>query len=84
MTLPTAEELHNAEASTLWNVLCCPLVATIGMIYRSLEIYFWPCFRVVSLRVANVLHRTCCFCCGWPYVDDDFYGAAALGGHTKE
>lgn len=78
---PTIKEIHNARAPFLWNVLCCPLVATIGNLWRSITIYLLPCIRALSFRCAQRVWGKLCCCLRWPYEDDSFLGAAALGDH---
>lgn len=82
MALPTIKEIHNAKAGPLWNVLCCPLVCTIGLIYRSAMIFCAPCLNVLCYRCAHCMWRYLCCCFGWPYVDEDWFGAKALGDHS--
>lgn len=80
---PTIQELYDARASTLWNILCCPFVCTIGLLIRSIFIYCLPCVDVLFFRLAQPIHHYLCCCFGWPYVDDTFFGAKALGDHSK-
>jgi hypothetical protein len=80
--MPTVKELYDGRAGFLWNLLCCPLVCTVGLFYRSLTVFCGPCLRILFFRCANPIHRTFCCCCGWPYEDDDFFGAKALGDHS--
>ena len=82
MSLPTISDIHNAQARPIWNVLCFPFVSTIGLLYRSLRAFVGPCLRVLTLRLANIVHRKLCCCCGWPYEDKNFIGARALGDHS--
>jgi len=79
MTMPTMKEIHHVKAGPLWNILCCPFTATIGLIYRSIKIYVAPCGGILCSRLGNCLWGTFCCCCGWPFKDKDFFGAAALG-----
>jgi hypothetical protein len=83
---PTVKEVYDGRAGFLWNVLCCPLVCTVGLFYRSLTIFCAPCLNVLFFRCFNpvqrVAARLCYCCCAWPYEDDDFFGAAALGDHS--
>lgn len=84
MALPTIKEIHNAKAGPFWNLLCCPLVMTIGMIYRSFAIFCLPCINVLSFRCVHSVWKYCCCCLSWPYEDDTFIGASALGDFTVE
>lgn len=79
MARPTVKEIYDAKASTLWNILCCPIVCTLGLLVRSIFIYCLPCVDVLLLRLAQPIHHFLCCCFGWPYVDDEFIGAHALG-----
>lgn len=83
MCLPTVQKIYDAEAGGWWNIICFPLVSTIGLLWRSILIYVLPCFRVVGQRLANFVHKTVCCCWGWPYEDEDFIGAKALGDFSK-
>lgn len=84
MALPTIKEIHNAKAGPLWNLLCCPLVMTIGMIYRSFTIFCLPCINVLSFRCVHSVWKYCCCCLSWPYEDESFIGASALGDFSVE
>lgn len=79
---PTVQEIYDAKAPFLWNLLCCPFVCTIGLLIRSVKIFCLPCVQIIFFRLAQPLHRSLCCCFGWPYVDDDFFGAKALGNHA--
>jgi len=79
MARPTVKEIYDAKAPTLWNILCCPIVCTLGLLVRSIFIYCLPCVDVLLLRLAQPIHHFLCCCFGWPYVDDEFIGAHALG-----
>jgi Calpain family cysteine protease len=84
-TLPTWEKLYKGRAGTFWNCLCCPFVGAFGLIWRSIHIYAFPCCTVMCQRLAiNVLWRYACFWFRWPYQDEEFFGAAALGDHDGE
>ena len=78
---PSIKEIYNARAPTLWNVLCCPIVSTIGNLWRSITIYLLPCFHVLASRFVHVVWGKLCCCFSWPYEDDSFIGAKALGNH---
>lgn len=78
---PTISEIHNARAPKLWNILCCPLVSTIGNLCRSINIYLIPCIRVLAFRCVHRVWGKLCCCFSWPYEDDSFFGAEALGSH---
>mmetsp|Transcript_7162 Transcript_7162/g.14985 ORF Transcript_7162/g.14985 Transcript_7162/m.14985 type:complete len:472 (-) Transcript_7162:51-1466(-) len=80
---PTIKQIYNAKAPPLWNALCCPLVATIGNLYRSIRIYLIPCVRVLAFRAVHCLWRYLFCCFSWPYEDDTFIGAKALGNHSS-
>jgi len=79
--LPTIKEIHTARAGTCWNILCCPLVSTIGNLWRSIRIYLLPCVGVLWFRCINCLWGCFCCCFRWPYEDKTFIGATALGDH---
>lgn len=81
---PTAKEIYDGRAGVLWNIICCPFVCTLGLFFRSIQIYCGPCLNVLFFRCAQRVHRYICCCCGWPYVDDSFIGAAALGDHSAD
>ena len=81
---PTIKEIHNARAPPLWNALCCPLVATLGNLWRSITIYLVPCFFVLAYRGAHGVWGRICCCVRWPYEDDAFCGATALGDHRDD
>lgn len=83
MPHPTIKEIYDARAPTLWNILCCPLVCTIGLFLRSIFIYCLPCIDILFFRLAQPFHHYLCCCFGWPYIDKDFFGAKALGDHNK-
>lgn len=84
MGLPTVKEIHNAKAGPCWNILCCPLVMTIGMLFRSITIFCLPCLRVLSFRFVHSIWKYCCCCFTWPYEDEAFIGASALGDFSVE
>mmetsp|Transcript_59474 Transcript_59474/g.145633 ORF Transcript_59474/g.145633 Transcript_59474/m.145633 type:complete len:490 (-) Transcript_59474:2606-4075(-) len=85
MALPTFNKLYTGRAGTLWNVLCCPIFGTIGLIWRSIVIFCYPCCTVLLQRVmVGCAWKYCCCCLGWPYEDDTFFGASALGDHGGE
>ena len=79
---PTWDQLYNGRAGLFWNCLCCPLIGAFGLIWRSIRIYAVPCCTVMCQRVVvNCCWRYLCFFFRWPYQDDDFFGAKALGNH---
>jgi len=78
------KEIHHARAGPLWNILCCPFTMTIGLLYRSIKIYVAPCGGVLCFRLGNCLWRFLCCCYGWPYEDNKFFGATALGDFSAE
>lgn len=78
---PTIKEIHTARAPPLWNALCCPLVSTIGNLWRSITIYLLPCIHVLAFRCVHKFWGKLCCCLSWPYQDESFFGAAALGDH---
>ena len=78
---PTISEIHNARAPKLWNILCCPLVSTIGNLCHSINIYLIPCIRVLAFRCVHRVWGKLCCCFSWPYEDNFFFGAEALGSH---
>lgn len=61
-------------------MLCCPFFGTIGLIVRALRIYLWPCCTVLLQRLmVGCLWKYLCCCLSWPYEDETFIGASALG-----
>eukprot|EP00578_Thalassiosira_sp_NH16_P010871 CAMPEP_0181122174 /NCGR_PEP_ID=MMETSP1071-20121207/25161_1 /TAXON_ID=35127 /ORGANISM="Thalassiosira sp., Strain NH16" /LENGTH=458 /DNA_ID=CAMNT_0023207103 /DNA_START=258 /DNA_END=1635 /DNA_ORIENTATION=- len=80
---PTIKDIHNARAPKAWNILCCPLVSTIGNLWRSIVIYLLPCIRALSFRCVHAVWGKLCCCLSWPYEDDAFFGAGALGNHES-
>ena len=83
--MPTLKEICNGRAGLLWNILCCPFVATIGLLIKSIRFYLIPCSTVICQRLmVGCLWRYLCCCFGWPYKDDDFFGAKALGDHSVD
>ena len=86
MGVPTFNELYNGRAGLFWNILCCPIFGFGGLIWRSIKIYCYPCCTVILQRVmVNFLWKYCCgYCFGWPYEDDTFFGAKALGNHKQQ
>lgn len=81
--LPTVREVYNGDAGSLWNCLCCPFACTIGLIYRSLSVFCFPCVWVLIFRLTRGIHRFVFCCVGWPYEDETFFGASALGDHSE-
>lgn len=82
MALPTFNELYTGRASIFWNVLCCPIFGTVGLIWRSIVIFCYPCCTVLLQRLmVSCLWKYFCCCLGWPYEDESFFGASALGDH---
>jgi hypothetical protein len=75
-----ARKICTGQAGFLWNVLCCPFVCTVGLLVRSLLVYCVPCVDVLFFRCWSAIHQYLCFCFGWPYQDDEFIGAKAIGG----
>ena len=55
----------------------------IGNLWRSITIYLLPCFHVLASRFVfvHVVWGKLCCCFSWPYEDDSFIGAKALGNH---
>eukprot|EP00527_Entomoneis_sp_CCMP2396_P007216 CAMPEP_0198145108 /NCGR_PEP_ID=MMETSP1443-20131203/21046_1 /TAXON_ID=186043 /ORGANISM="Entomoneis sp., Strain CCMP2396" /LENGTH=480 /DNA_ID=CAMNT_0043808637 /DNA_START=104 /DNA_END=1546 /DNA_ORIENTATION=+ len=81
---PTAKQIYYGRAGTLWNVLCCPIMSTVGLIVKSVLTYLVPCGTVLCQRLAvRCLWKHFCCCIRWPYEDDTFFGAQALGDHSK-
>lgn len=78
---PTIKEIHNARSPKLWNILCCPIVSTIGNLWRSITIYLLPCINVLAFRCVHQVWGKLFCCLSWPYEDDSFFGATALGNH---
>lgn len=85
---PTFQEIRTGRAGFLWNLLCCPFMGTIGLLLKSIRIYGFPCATVLCQRLNNAgngclwRYLLCCF--GYPYKDDQFCGAAALGDHSSK
>ena len=64
--------------------LCCPIFGTIALVSRSIRIYVFPCGTVLLQRLmVACCWKYFCFWVGWPYEDDTFYGAKALGNFDK-
>ncbi|KAL7568740.1 hypothetical protein ACA910_021733 [Epithemia clementina (nom. ined.)] len=81
--MPTLKEINNGRAGPLWNILCCPLVGTVGLLLKSIRFYLIPCSTVLCQRLmVGCLWRYVCCCFRWPYEDDEFFGAKALGDHS--
>lgn len=77
----TCQKIFSGNAGLCLNVLFCPTVAPIVLIWKSLLVYCFPCIRVLCQRCAvGCLWRYLLPCC-FVYRDDDFFGAAALGNH---
>jgi hypothetical protein len=78
---PTFKELSSGRAPTLWNCLCCPIFGTIGLLYRSFHTYVLPCATVLlqRLMVGCLWQKLCCCFGSWPFEDESFVGAKALG-----
>ena len=81
---PAIKEIYNARAPTTWNIFCCPLVSTVGNLWRSITIYLLPCLRVLASRFVHAIWGKLCCCFSWPYEDDSFFGASALGNHEHD
>lgn len=82
---PKFDELYQGRAGLFWNVLCCPVIGTLGLIWRSIHIFGYPCATVMCQRLmVTCVWQKCCCCFKWPYEDEDFFGAKALGNHDKE
>lgn len=83
--LPSWDNLYNGRAGIFWNCLCCPFIGTVGLIWRSIHIYAFPCCTVLCQRLTvNCLWRYLFFWYRWPYEDKDFFGAKALGNHDRQ
>jgi hypothetical protein len=66
-------------------VLCCPIFGTVGLLWRSIHTFVYPCGTVLLQRcMIGCCWRYFCCCFGWPYQDDSFVGAKALGNFDKE
>lgn len=77
--LPSCKNIWSGDAGCFWNVLFCPLVAPIVLIWKSFHVYLGPCLRVLCQRCAvGCLWRYLLPCC-FVYEDDDFFGPAAIG-----
>lgn len=65
--------------------LCCPIFGTVGLLWRSIHTFLYPCGTVLLQRcMVGCCWRFFCCCFGWPYEDDSFVGAQALGNFEKE
>ena len=85
MPLPKAKDVYTGRAGCLWNTLCCPIMGTVGMLWKSFMIYMLPCATVLCQRLmVGCLWKRFCCCFGWPYEDDDFMGSSALGDHDDQ
>lgn len=83
--MPTFNDLYYGRAGTFWNILCCPFIGFVGLIWRSIRTFAIPCCTVLCQRACvNVLWQRCCFFYNWPYEDDSFFGASALGKFENE
>ena len=58
-----------------------PQVATVGNLVRSINIYLLPCFHVLASRFVHAIWGKLFCCFDWPYEDNSFFGASALGDH---
>ena len=77
--MPTCQSIFRGNAGFFWNALCCPFVAPLVLIFKSLHVYLGPCLRVLCQRcTVGCLWRYLLPCC-FVYTDDDFYGTAAIG-----
>ena len=80
---PKCKDLWSGNAGLLWNSLCCPIVAPIALLFKSIQVYMGPCLRILCQRCAvGCLWRYLMSCC-FQFDDEDFTGAAALGDHSK-
>ncbi|KAG7365070.1 calcium-dependent cytoplasmic cysteine proteinase, papain-like protein [Nitzschia inconspicua] len=80
MTLPTCRQLYNGNAGFCWNLICCPIVGTVGLFWRSIKIYLVPCNTILCQRfVVGCLWKYFCRCYSWPYEDKTFFGEMAIG-----
>ena len=80
---PTIKEIHNARAPPLWNALCCPLVATLGNLWRSITIYLVPCFFVLAYRGAHGVWGRICCCVRWPVPEQSSRPEAPASSSTR-
>jgi hypothetical protein len=68
MAFPTCRQLYDGNAGFFWNLICCPIFGTLGLIWRSIVVYCVPC--------ATVLCQRCMVGCLWKY---SFFGSKAIG-----
>ena len=76
----TAKKVCTGKAGA-WNFVCAPFV----LVWKSFTIFCFPCLHVFFWRLIQPLQKNlCCLCFKFPYEDEDFYGAAALGDQDDE
>jgi Calpain family cysteine protease len=80
MALPTCRQLYDGNAGFCWNLICCPIFGTLGLLWRSFVVYCVPCATVLCQRcLVGCLWKYFCRCYSWPYEDATFFGASAIG-----
>jgi hypothetical protein len=80
MAIPTCRQLYDGTAGFFWNLICCPIFGTLGLLWRSLVVYCVPCATVLCQRcLVGCLWKYFCRCYSWPYQDNSFFGAQAIG-----
>lgn len=81
----TCKQICTVRAGKICNCLCCPFVSTFGLIWKFIHTYCFPCFSVLFQRImVSCCWKFCCRCMGWPFEDDDFHGASALGNFPNQ
>lgn len=80
---PTCANLFSGNAGLFWNILCCPFVAPIALIFRSFQVYCGPCMRVLCQRCTVGCLWRYLLPCWFVYEDKSFTGAKALGNHQE-
>ena len=83
MPAPKVNALFTGNAGFCWNVVCCPIVAPLALIFKSFQVYCGPCVRVLLQRIAVGCVWRYLFPCCFVYEDKAFAGPKALGDHSK-
>ena len=83
MPAPKVKDLFTGNAGFCWNVVCCPIVAPLALIFKSFQVYCGPCVRVLLQRIAVGCVWRYLFPCCFVYEDKAFAGPKALGDHSK-
>ena len=77
--MPSCKEIFSGNAGCVWNVVCCPIVAPIYLIWKSFMVYVGPCMRVLCQRCAVGCLWRYLFPCCFTFEDDEFFGSKAVG-----